>query len=788
MKTRWISLLLCLAMVFSFFTALTSSAGAVTGNDLAADDTYTVIAATEGAQTTGESTWSYWGTQTATCTFIPRYQISITVLDGKITDITASVLPGTGSSTAISDNSRYTVITTSNNGSGRNAAITNSVTDARNSASSALNTALSNFDSLKGGTVEATLQNVQSFTPFVTNANTTAIKNAIIAAIQSADSQLRDGEEYIYTSVTMPEGGWKTDSDYGDQQLYAYVEKGDGNGYEYVPVKVNEGTIYGKATDANGNVKTDWTATSANEAYKRHGSLYYKDSLNYEDVYVDKITKYTYFGTGDEINIGDSAYFRHNYNVTSDGDYWASAFFIYVPNNASHSEPDGNMGCWHQVYYKCRGITGVGYRYTFYYYTNKYSNNNGSVNVEDEDRDFHSGKKGDVIGSGDKQIKLLSDYEGPRCSGTHLGGGIYVVTTPFTTDLDFYIGDGQSTEFNYLFTDNRVLACPEPNSTGSHEYVGNLYYSQNGVIKLLNQDTNEPLPNSSSSNEIGAVLYEGPLYTKTIGTNGEFGGEKKLSSRNDDGSFDLTIDSWATGSYQGETEAVIPGQSSGGDEPGSEIVKRVTAKQPLDIVLVLDQSGSMATPDMDESKQAVSTGKTEWTLSELESGAYYYNVNGKMYPVKLGQGTIYSESTSKIASWMFGYGHDGISVAVNGAPVYYNVSTNHFIKYDADGDGQDEMHRIFMVTSGLFLHYGLYPYVYNDPNDDYTKKSQWTDNHYWVAIFNPWTAKKLRNNDQWNTLTDGNGGENSRISYINKNGQTTGATDADGDNAKLSYS
>ena len=724
MKKRLLSLVLCLVMVFSL---LPMASLAVTGDEVAADGTYTGTANVTDSSDTDTIT------------------VTVTVSGGNITALSGSY-------------------ETWNDGYAQNAAayLMNKISA---SATASVSTVQAISIPSNASYSASDAEHEAAY------ADINGAKQAVIAALGTApeaEEELGPNEKYIYTQATPsdPSKGWTTDDDYTTTQYYAYIDS-DGDGtYEYVPVKPSNGTFYPSAGNS-------WTAQSARDwVVNNDDLLYFWNGSEYETVYVSKEVRYYYKNTNgggsDCINLSTGDRIYHSLGA---GNNYKSGFYM--------RDPSDTYTDWHELLYTENGRLNLGqwgYYYTFYYYTHKVTGNTFTAGK--------SARAGSTGGSGDSQYKYLNDYESLDVWGAL---GEYTSGYYYHTAGDGYLYEAyEATDtYNYMYTNSRVLASQEPNSTQSETFNHDLYYETTAVEKLTYG--NGTTLGTVATNK-GDVIYTGPLYTRTIGVKGQLEGFKSLSERNDDGRYDLTIDSWATGSYQGETEAVIPGQSSGGDEPGSEIVKRVTAKQPLDIVLVLDQSGSMATPDMDESKQAVSTGKTEWTLSELESGSYYYNVNGKMYPVKLGQGTIYSESTSKIASWMFGYGHDGISVAVNGAPVYYNVSTNHFIKYDADGDGQDEMHRIFMVTSGLFLHYGLYPYVYNDANDDYTKKSQWTDNHYWVAVFNPWTAKKLRNNDQWNILTDGNGGENSRISYINTNGQTTGATDADGDNAKLSYS
>ena len=65
-----------------------------------------------------------------------------------------------------------------------------------------------------------------------------------------------------------------------------------------------------------------------------------------------------------------------------------------------------------------------------------------------------------------------------------------------------------------------------------------------------------------------------------------------------DGTYDITMKSWATGE-----------------------VKAVTEKIPTDFVIVVDQSGSMHTSDMPTGTPSVQNNKY---LEEIANGSYYY--------------------------------------------------------------------------------------------------------------------------------------------------------------------
>lgn len=255
---------------------------------------------------------------------------------------------------------------------------------------------------------------------------------------------------------------------------------------------------------------------------------------------------------------------------------------------------------------------------------------------------------------------------------------------------------------------------------------------------------------------------EGNLYYKVKQVEGTLEGNKSLSGLNEDGKYTLTIDSWATGNYQ------VPGQ----------VTEAVPT--PLDVVLVVDQSSSMSNEDLEGGELHYnSTNQTEWNLSDFQNGTqYYYEKDGKYYPVQLGTGNLFKAHDSVRGSSTFGWGNDGISVAVNGAPTYYNVKTYYYI---LTNDGK--MHRLRAITAGLDLHYGFYPYVYLNEDDEYAQMGKWKDNHYWFRFISPWGANKLRNNTRWDTII-----KDERISFVDTNGNLLGCSNEACNNAKMNYS
>lgn len=306
-------------------------------------------------------------------------------------------------------------------------------------------------------------------------------------------------------------------------------------------------------------------------------------------------------------------------------------------------------------------------------------------------------------------------------------------------------------------------------------------YETNGtaVTRLYAVDDNgNPVSGLSTDSKYirGDQLLNGPLYvlkSETVTAPEEYTtvdtveeaiyAHKSLDPADGKNTYDITMDVYTTANQ-------IKGETT------------YQTVDPMDVVLVIDQSGSMSTKDMDNSGSYDDVYKEHWTMEDVTGGVEYYyhdTVNDQYYPVLVGAGTVYEKENAKSVSTMFGSGHDGISLAANGAPVYYNVPTDYYVYVDANGDGTPETHKLFLITAGLFLEYGLYPYIYTDEEDPFTGQNQWTDNIYWAALISPWKASKLDKNTVWETLHSSN-----RVQFIDTNGQIT----ADGDDARLSYS
>lgn len=220
---------------------------------------------------------------------------------------------------------------------------------------------------------------------------------------------------------------------------------------------------------------------------------------------------------------------------------------------------------------------------------------------------------------------------------------------------------------------------------------------------------------------------------------------------------------------------------------GETISETMTDPVPMDIALVIDQSGSMGTKDVNP--QYVSTGTQNWTVKAATSGeTYYYKVGDKYYPVHAQEGTLYEAvNRDPYILQMIGRGHDGATLGVNGTPTHFNIPTSYYCK-GSDG----KAHKVYVITAGVFAQYYAYPYYYLDDNDPIASQPEWQNNIYWVAVFDPWDGHdfdKLREKglgamggqqkEYWKTLTDAH-----RVNFLGQTAMNQTATRA----ARKNYS
>lgn len=234
---------------------------------------------------------------------------------------------------------------------------------------------------------------------------------------------------------------------------------------------------------------------------------------------------------------------------------------------------------------------------------------------------------------------------------------------------------------------------------------------------------------------------------------------KTLSFNTTTGKYDLTLEAYATG-------------------------KTAEKPVPLDIALVIDQSGSMITGDMGDRYEAYGDSSTQWTVSDATSGEqYYYQVlvdgEAKYYPVKAKEGTLYEAQPEMQILDVFGRGHDGdvlrlelsafLQLINSGAssPAHFDIPTNY---YGLDANGKP--HKVFALTVGAFLTYNAWLYYYTDEGErvyDVDSIEEWFighDNHgvgiKWFDVSGNVDTSDLSKTDDVNVFYE-SGGNNSDI-------------------------
>ena len=574
---------------------------------------------------------------------------------------------------------------------------------------------------------------------------------------------------------------------------------------------------------------TNWTTTSnyaGKAAEGNDGTLYYKDGDNYypvtwetnKDLYtVTTQNKWKpaeinghYYST-DELNFSavstkngtmyvKSTQTNFDDSIVSEGwhtnwQYYATRFFVKNPNAVT---VDGG-------YSRMFVVTGgeafnfVGW---FYYFKDGKYNAPGSVNVHNSNQIATQERDLGVFGIGAQDVGNINNLS--QANYWRTANDRVLMSVGESTPINYKrgitgAGTISSASRITVFRDTLYTQTTDKNSiwyNNGNTQLGSTVYdadtvAYNGVLytKTANKGTTKLTYNNGTADVSfgtataidGKAIYSGDLYvlknealptpeptaiihTEEAGDDGVYT-HKELDANGD--AYDITLTAYTTGNeVTTSSETITP-----------------TVK-PMDIVMVIDQSGSMATRDMGNVYSAAATPSGGWTMEAATGGKqYYYSPDGySYYPVYASTGYIYEKvDGSPRASDMLNDGDDAISLGVNGAPTYYNITTDYYVMYNG------ELHPLRLITAGLFLQYGLYPYIYTDNNDMYASKGRWTGNNYWVAVFDPWDGSDLRDESTWNYLTN-QGAASSRVSFVNTNGQAIGSSDSNADSARLSYS
>lgn len=171
--------------------------------------------------------------------------------------------------------------------------------------------------------------------------------------------------------------------------------------------------------------------------------------------------------------------------------------------------------------------------------------------------------------------------------------------------------------------------------------------------------------------------------------------DKMLTLNSDTGKYDIDMFAYAT---------------------GETYTEQLDSNVPLDIAIVLDQSGSMAYQDAGYSfvpykEEGADAAKTEWTVNEAV-GHYYLDGasgnNDNYHELKAKNDYFYSESSNKQ------FNNDFI-LSTGWHTNYWYHATKYFVKTE---DGS--YHRLFARSYGIPFHFSADVWYYTDDSFEYT--------------------------------------------------------------------
>ena len=286
-----------------------------------------------------------------------------------------------------------------------------------------------------------------------------------------------------------------TISDIESHEYYYY----DSEDEQHYRVSVDHETDAAYAIVEDNNPITTWTAETAYNWETSNSDLFFYNGAEYVPVYEMKTSYYT--STNNKINFLNDNDSNTNWQYTAFGPRQSSTnYYVYVPHD--NDTIDGEQSCWHRVYISEEGVavggdwTGSstggnsdgGYYFTVYYFTNSLEGDTDNVHFSSSDANK---KRGDVVGTGDSQVTLLSNFEemgvylsiNPFNPGYHAISGFqnaFINNTTNGTDGKLYLrSSSNSNTYNVLYTGSSsnpsYLACQNPDTAGSHNYNGNLY-------------------------------------------------------------------------------------------------------------------------------------------------------------------------------------------------------------------------------------------------------------------------------------------------------------------------
>lgn len=320
----------------------------------------------------------------------------------------------------------------------------------------------------------------------------------------------------------------------------------------------------------------------------------------------------------------------------------------------------------------------------------------------------------------------------------------YEVTITVTPDEDSPLADISLEDARALFVKDEATAKGEliKNQDGTFTYSVKMKDSDTAILSLpYNWDysievaeNDEDYKTTISPGTTGTIKKNTNIEITNIQNNSGVKTEKTIELQQD-GTYKITLKSWAT---------------------GATYSKPITNSTPLDIVMVIDQSGSMGTEDMatDVEYEVVKENgvpKKSWTIEQATNAGeqyYYTDGAGNYYPVQAMEGPLYVEAEPISASKMFGAGNDAPStfsigfIEDSGSPVFFNIPTKYYALYNGT------MKNVYSMTIGGSLEYITHPYIYTNSATEETSGAN-NDGTRWretIKWFNANIINALREN------------------------------------------
>lgn len=340
---------------------------------------------------------------------------------------------------------------------------------------------------------------------------------------------------------------------------------------------------------------------------------------------------------------------------------------------------------------------------------------------------------------------------------------LYEITVVFTRDTTSPVEMAQAQQLitaKLKDSENVISATSTDSDAGTITYV--LTLSKDQTVDFTNvpygwtYEVTEPENPGDYTNEIsngsGTITKDTTVDVANLVDTEQLQTNKYIEFNPTTGKYDLTLEAWAT---------------------GDKVTKYDKDPVPTDIVLVIDQSGSMATGDMGDVYTPVNKN---WKINDAAGDKIYYYKDpsdNQLYPVHAGVGEVYvpaesirifdlinSKQTEDSNGSQTSFG----SVVTIGNNAYYNIATDRYI-FPSD-NANTVPKNCYVASIGVLGRYKAFPYYYNDINIEKTSGkngdgSEWKDWVNWAGVFHAdnlrgWHALFIQQSRAWTELVDNN--------------------------------